>query len=116
MRSLLYRFFMIGALQLMIVSSATAQEKKGTITGRVTDASAAVLQGARVKLDPTEEFSVSNADGSFTLSGINPGHYTLTVSYLGFSEFKQEVNVVAGTSSNVNAVLQVAAASQEVTV
>jgi TonB-dependent receptor len=116
MRSLLYRLFMIGALQLMIVSSATAQEKKGTITGRVTDASAAVLQGARVKLDPTEEFSVSNADGSFTLSGINPGHYTLTVSYLGFSEFKQEVNVVAGTSSNVNAVLQVAAASQEVTV
>lgn len=116
MRSLLYRFFIICALQLMVIFSATAQEKKGTITGRVTDASAAVLQGARVKLEPTEQYSVSNSDGSFTLSGVNPGHYTLTVSYLGFSEFKQAVDVTAGGAANVNAVLQVAAASQEVTV
>jgi TonB-dependent receptor len=116
MRYSLYRLLMVGVFPLLLINSITAQEKKGTITGHVTDATAAVLQGARIQLDPTAESAVSNADGNFTLSGINPGHYTVTVSYLGFAAFTQEVNVAAGSVSNLNAVLGVAAESEEITV
>lgn len=117
MRNLLSRLLLlIAVFHLVTVGSGIAQEKKGTITGRVTDASAAVLQGALIQLEPAAQSSVSNADGTFTLSGLNAGHYTLTVSYLGFAPFTQEVNVAAGNISNVAAVLKVAAESQEVTV
>ena len=116
MRNSLYRLLVMGVFLSGLINSASAQEKKGTITGHVTDATAAVLQGARIQLQPTAQSSVSNADGTFTIGGVNPGQYTITVSYLGFAAFTQQVNVAAGSVANVNAVLQVGAESQEVTV
>jgi hypothetical protein len=62
MRYPLYRLLLIGVFLPALIISASAQEKKGTITGHVTNASAAVLQGARIQLQPAAQSSVSNAD------------------------------------------------------
>jgi TonB-dependent receptor len=93
---------------LFYVTAATAQERKGTITGHVLDASRAVLPGARVELSPTGQTTASNGQGEFTLSGVAPGHYTLTISAVGFAPFSsKDVTVNAGGVANVEAVLQV---------
>jgi TonB-dependent receptor len=93
-----------------------AQDRSGSITGSVKDNSQGVLQGARVELHPDGQAAVSDSQGEFTITGVAPGHYTLAVSYIGFAPFSVDVTVASGQIANVNAVLHVAKASEEVLV
>src|SRR5262249_12126143 len=93
-----------------------AQERKGTVTGHVTDSTHAVLQGARVELKPNGPAAVSDNEGQFVISGVAPGGYKLTVSYLGFSTFSKDVTVTAGQAASVEAVLQVEGRSETIEV
>ncbi len=96
---------------------AQAQEHKGTITGRVTDATRAVVQGARVELQPGGQTAVSNGQGEFTISGVTAGRYTLSVSAVGFATFStNDLAVSAGGVASVDAVLQVEARTEVVEV
>src|SRR5215470_17244720 len=96
--------------------AAGAQERKGSITGRVTDKEHAVLQGARIELRPSGKTAVSDNQGQFTLSDLAPGHYTVTVSYVGFSPFSTETDVPAGGVANVDAAMQIGTRSEVVEV
>jgi TonB-dependent receptor len=93
-----------------------AQERKGTVTGHVTDATHAVLQGARVELKPNGPTAVSNNEGQFVISGVTPGTYTVTVSYLGFAVFSKDVTVTAGQMASVDALMQVEQKSETIEV
>src|SRR5215467_14394912 len=101
---------------IFLMATANAQERKGMISGHVTDSTRAVLQGARVELQPNGPSAVSDNEGQFTLTGVMPGHYTLTVSYLGFAPFSKDVTVTAGQALNVDAALQVEKRSEIVEV
>jgi TonB-dependent receptor len=98
------------------VAGTSAQERRGTITGRVMDASQGVLQGARVELQPGGITAVSDGHGEFTITNVSAGKYTLTVSYVGFDPFSSELNVTGETSQHVEATLQVGKLSEMVTV
>jgi len=93
-----------------------AQSNRGFIAGRVTDASGAVLQGARVDLPVAAVSTVSNEQGEFSFSGMAPGSYQLTISFVGFSPFVGDVTVNAGQVARVNAVLHVASKNEEIIV
>src|SRR5437764_1389016 len=69
-------FLMVLLVNVLWLVPAQAQERKGTIAGHVTDADHAVLQGARVELQPSGRTFVSDAQGQFTISDLAPGHYT----------------------------------------
>jgi TonB-dependent receptor len=97
---------MVGFMSLCL-ASATAQERKGSISGRITDSSQAILQGARIELEPSGPKAVSDSQGQFTIYGVAPGHYKVTVSYVGFAPFSAEVDVAAGETAHVDAVLRV---------
>src|SRR3984893_17757786 len=109
-------FLFVMMLNLLWVRATAAQERRGTITGRVADASLGVLRGARVELQPTGKSAVSDSHGEFTITDIVPGKYTLTVSYEGFESFSTEVNVTGESASRVEAVLQIGTQSEIVTV
>jgi len=112
MRRLLLPLMMMStfAFNLFYVGPAMAQERKGTITGRVLDPSRAVVPGARVELSPTGQTTASNGQGEFTLAGVSPGHYTVAISAVGFVPFStNDVNVAPGAVANVEAMLQVEA-------
>ncbi|HEV2986976.1 MAG TPA: TonB-dependent receptor [Candidatus Angelobacter sp.] len=96
--------------------SAQAQERKATISGHITDADHAVLQGARVELQPNGYKTVSDAQGQFTISDLAPGHYTLTISYVGFAPFSTELDVTAGHVAKVDATLKIGTQSEVVEV
>jgi TonB-dependent receptor len=96
--------------------AAQAQGGKGIIAGRVTDASGAVLQGASVELPVAAYTAKSGNQGQFTITGLAPGSYELTISYVGFESFVKDVTVYAGKVARVEAVLKVASKNEEIMV
>jgi TonB-dependent receptor len=95
---------------------ALSQERKGAINGRVTDSSSGILQSAQISLEPGGAHRASDAQGQFFINNLDPGSYTVTITYVGFKKFTQPVQVAAGQVANVEAKLAVESASLEVLV
>src|SRR4029077_15075020 len=93
-----------------------AQGNTGTITGTVTDMKEGALPGAQIFVEPTKVSAASDSQGKFTLSGVAPGTYNVTISYVGFAPLMMSVVVSAGQTANIDAVLQVASETQQVLV
>lgn len=100
-------FLLAVVVNVLLVAAAGAQERKGAITGRVSDKEHAVLPGARVELQPGSRSTVSDGQGQFSITDLPPGHYKLTVSYVGFASFSSDVDVTSGAVANVDAVMQI---------
>ncbi|UTF59590.1 TonB-dependent receptor [Gilvimarinus sp. DA14] len=67
----------------------------GQISGQLTtEISGVPLQGSRVKIEELNVSAVTGRDGRYNLSGIEPGTYTLSVSYLGVQTMQRTVEVV----------------------
>jgi TonB-dependent receptor len=122
MRSLLgFRFVLVCSLSLVsallaLSDRAAAQERRGGITGRVTDNSGGVLPGARIELQPLGLSVVSDSQGAFFINAVEPGSCTVTIIYVGFKEFTTQVNVQAGQTASIEAKLEVALQNLEVLV
>jgi TonB-dependent receptor len=128
----------LSALYVGWPTTIQAQQDRGSVAGTVTDVSKAALRGARVEIAPSATASPANTtaspsgvipnvtfgsmnattdqEGSFILSGLTPGHYTVKVSYIGFQSYTADVDITAGKVTNVAPVLSVPSASQKVMV
>ena len=113
MRSLV-RFLLAFVGLCLFASFGFAQS--GAITGKVTDSGGGILQGAKVTVEPGVIEVVSDAQGQFLVTGLAPGTYTLTVSYVGFTTLTKSVTVASGGIASASAQLVVASQSLEVLV
>ena len=95
----------LAILALIETGNACAQARKGTLTGQVTDVSGAVLKGAKVTLGPSGATVVSDVNGNFFVNGLDPGTYTMTVTYVGFTAFTKTVDLTSGQNATLNAQL-----------
>ena len=96
----------------------------GAISGRVTDASGAVLPGVTITL--SSEAVIGNrgtratqtgGDGLYRFPALSPGDYSLFFWLEGFSTVSREgIHVGVAFTATVNIVLEVGAVSQSVTV
>jgi TonB-dependent receptor len=114
-----YQFLLALTLAVLLLATADssfAQAGKGTITGRVTDPSGAVLKGAKIVLDPTALNVVSDVEGQFFLNNVDPGTYTVMVTYVGFATFTHAVQLQASSTVNVEAQLQLQSQNRQVLV
>ncbi len=103
-------------LLLVLPLAGMGQASKGTLTGRVTDASHAVIQRARVALAPGDLVATTDQLGSFSLSGLTPGTYTVTITSIGFNALVKTATITAGQSTALDAVMQVSSANEQVVV
>ena len=103
-------------LCILLGSVAFAQGGHGTISGRAVDKAGAVLDGARVRLEPGDIVTATDGQGEFNFIGLAPGNYTLTISYVGFTDFTKQITITTGEASHVEAKMEVSAESEEVTV
>jgi hypothetical protein len=91
-------------IALLFASLAATADGQGAqppqLSGAVADVSGAAVAGATVRVlgaDGTAKLTVvSDASGSFTISGLSAGNYRLVVSDPGFAT--QEVAITVGTS------------------
>ena len=109
-----FLFFFVCSLWL--IPAGQAQSGKGAIAGHVTDSSGGALVGAQVTVQPKGVSVVSDARGQFFINDLEPGSYTVTVTYVGFEAFTQTVNVTAGQAANIEAKLGVESQNLEVLV
>jgi hypothetical protein len=93
----------------------------GTITGRVSDSSGAVLPGVTVNATSSSMMGVqsvvTNTDGMYRFPAVPPGTYTVTFELPGFSTLKREgIDIRLGFTAQLNVELAVASLQETVTV
>ena len=109
------------AIALIATPYFHGQAYFGTVSGEVSDASGAVVQGASVMLSDEEKgfnfITTSDNNGRYLFRSVAPGLYSVTVEAKGFTKstsaaFRVDVNQNATTNMS----LKVGAASQSVQV
>jgi hypothetical protein len=112
---------MILAFVVLAATSLLAQTFRGTVLGTVTDASGAVISGAKVTVRNVntgqERSTETSADGSYSVPELPIGTYTVTITQSGFqTSVTSEVLVDVATERRVDAVLRAGQVSQTVEV
>ena len=91
---------------LLLPALALAQN---SVSGTVTDKdSGQPLVGVNVVVEGTAMGSATGADGSYTISDVSDGSYTVTATYIGYSDQSKSVSV-SGSSATANFSLSVSA-------
>jgi iron complex outermembrane receptor protein len=88
-----------------------AQSEQGTLSGRILNAEQKALAGATISLQNTTLGTITDANGQFSLSGIVPGSYILSVSNIGYTAVTQSIRVSKGRNPFLN--LQLSETRQE---
>jgi hypothetical protein len=119
--SSVFPFIGVVVVLLMALPAAFAQESRGTIKGRVSDASQAVIPGAVVKITNTAMgTSVSapaNEAGLYQAPYLIPGTYQLAVEASGFKKYVRDgVILPVGETIEINIALEVGDVGETVTV
>lgn len=103
------------------LTGALFGQQTATITGNVTDGSAAAVREAAVRLTNTQTgesySSVTTSTGSYTVPLIKPGQYELTVSAQGFKQYNRTgITLETGATARVDLQLEVGTVAESVTV
>src|ERR1700752_473971 len=119
--SALVRFCAVLSVLFLCAFGAAGQVNRASITGTVTDPSGAVIVGVEIvarNVDTNVETKgVSNGDGIYLVSNLQPGRYALTFRRGGFKQVVQpSVTLISTQVAEINMTMQVGATSQNVTV
>ena len=113
---------LLGAVLALSTASSSAQQLTGTISGTAYDQSGAVVPQANVVLKNEASgdvrTSVTDNDGHFAITAVQPGTYSITVSAQGFSSWQENgIAMSTGDSRDVpNIKLNVGGNSTQVNV
>ena len=116
-----FPWFLICAFFLVIVQTTLGQNTTGTITGRLTDSSGAVIAGANVavrNVGTGEVRTLTTGDsGDFTATLLLPGHYSVTASHTGFkTAIRNDITLEVDQTVRADLTLDVGSETQKVEV
>jgi outer membrane receptor protein involved in Fe transport len=103
------------------ISTASAQQTTGNISGRITDAQGASIPGvsvtARTAATGFSRTEVSDGEGLYRITGLPVGTYELTAELSGFAPFnRKDVIVNVATTTDLNIDMKVAGLTESVDV
>ncbi|HEY7184594.1 MAG TPA: carboxypeptidase-like regulatory domain-containing protein, partial [Blastocatellia bacterium] len=109
------------AVVLLFPATTSAQETRGTITGKVKDASDAIMPGAQVKITDTARGTTvtvtTNDAGLYTAPYLLPGTYQIVVEASGFKKYvRNGVVLRIGDTLDIPVQLEVGQTSDTITV
>ena len=113
------RAFLFLLLFTATVNTAIADEKanvtkQGTVRGRIIDATKQTLPGASIYIEKLHTGVTSDVNGFYTFSNLDPGTYTVKVSYVGYSPVELKITIPAGRTLEKDVVLNEGVELQEV--
>src|SRR5579871_1712280 len=105
----------------MMASNAVAQISDGTINGRVSDESAAVIPGVTITAKNLStglvRTAVTSDAGRYQIPGLPPGRYSVSAELQGFATVvHSEVTVAIASTIDVDVVMKLASVQETVTV
>src|SRR5215470_14921618 len=107
-------------LFILAVFSVAQTPDSATIRGKILDQTRAAISGVDVKVKSTstafERTATSDSTGTFSLSGLPVGSYTLTVHKQGFGDVSRELTLVGGTTADLKLQMNVSAEQSQVVV
>jgi hypothetical protein len=117
------RYLELCAATLLVAlgGSLHAQDARGTIVGRVTDATGAIVPNAEVRATSVSTgvatSAKTNESGNFVLPYLVPGFYTVTSENTGFKKFvRDNLQVRVGETVEVNITMAVGDVAEQVEV
>jgi len=93
-------------LFLLFAGSTAVAQRSSTITGKVTDAALSPISGVTVRLLNTNLGAATNESGTFSISGIPEGKYTLQATAIGYASIRSEVSVGQDISASLDIQLE----------
>ena len=104
----------------LLTANMPAQTASGTLRGRITDPSGAVIPNATVAAttaDGKSVTAVTNSQGIYEFKGLAPGDYTVTATARAFAVAQEEaVKVTAGQVQEFDIALSIAVKQENVEV
>ena len=109
------------AFALAITGLATAQERFGTLQGRVTDQQSAAVPGVTVTMTNVQTGAVrtfvTDNNGQYIAADLTPGRYNVKFELTGFAPVERaDVQVLLGRSFDVDAQMRVGGLTETVQV
>jgi len=105
---------------ILLVSPSLAQVESGTIAGTVTDESGAIIGGATVTVtnlsSNAKRTTRTSATGAYTVVGLEPGTYQVSVASGQFKPFTANIEVTVGSHETLDAKLSINTTVTEVQV
>lgn len=92
----------------MVIEEKTAKETSDTnvassitgIKGRIVDfETSQPLAGASIKIMELKKGTISNDKGYYHFNDVPPGKYTLQVSYIGYENYQQQIEIKVGKAA-----------------
>jgi len=108
-------------LTLVFAGYASAQSLTlGSIDGRVTDPTGAVIPAASINLKSLDtgetETASTTAEGTYRFNLLKPGKYEISTAVTGFARTVQTVSVTVGQTTTVNFSLEISKAAETIEV
>lgn len=100
-----YYFSLIITVLLIatICPSNLIAQSNGQVSGAVYESSTgSVLPGANVVIEGTSRGVAADRNGFFLIPNLSPGTYNVKVSFLGYEDGLQEVQIEAGQTTKIN--------------
>lgn len=90
-------------LGAIICPGILVAQDNGHVSGAVYESSSgSVLPGANIIIEGTNLGVATDRNGFFLISNLSPGTYTIKVSFLGYEDGIQEVQIEAGQTTKIN--------------
>lgn len=90
--------------------------KKGTVKGRIIDTSKQTLPGASIYIENLKKGVTSDVNGFYTFANLDPGAYTIKVSYVGYTPIEMKITIPEGKTLERDVVLNEGIELQEVVI
>ena len=115
------RYFSAMLVMLAVCASASAQDFRGGVTGRIVDASGARLPGVTVTATNVAtnvaSTTTTNGEGDYAILFLNPGTYSVSAELSGFKKVvRSNIEVRVGDRVGLDLSLEVGAMSETISV
>lgn len=98
-------FFFIVLVNCIFITVGTYSQSKFEITGKVVNFSNnSPLELATVLIEETKQWTVTDSKGTFTISSVKKGNYTLDISYNGYQAIKKRI--IVNNTTNIEIALK----------
>ena len=92
------------ALAMLFVAFAVLPvfAQNGNLQGKISDENGITVPGANIVISELNKGVISDFDGNFTIVNVPAGNYTLSITYLGYSDIQQEITVEADKTTPIS--------------